>query len=304
VSWTHGGLLIILAVYCIPILQLAHAQQQRIPALEPRDAPPGLRHDGGSQPAPQDAAVYQFEATVIDDSGVTHTRPSTPKRQSHVKHEKRDESVVDALHGQSSLDKQPRPQKHKLPNLNDYENIIIPNDASALATLAPASSVRAPHPLRHQNPSSIPASGLSSPHVARSLEDWEVEDFVLMATVDGDLYANDRKTGKELWHLEVDQPMVETKHHRPNSSALDEDYNPMDHYIWVVEPNRDGGLYWIPDSKAGLVRTGFTMKSLVELAPFSSGDPPIVYTGDKKTTLITLDAATGKVLKWFGSSGS
>jgi serine/threonine-protein kinase/endoribonuclease IRE1 len=46
------------------------------------------------------------------------------------------------------------------------------------------------------------------------------------------------------------------------------------------------------------------MKSLVELAPFSSGDPPIVYTGDKKTTLITLDAATGKVLKWFGSSGS
>lgn len=133
-----------------------------------------------------------------------------------------------------------------------------------------------------------------------------MEDFVLLATVDGDLYASDRKTGRQRWHLEVDQPMVETKHFRANNSILDDDYNPVDHYIWAVEPNRDGGLYvWIPDSGTGLVRTGFTMKRLVEeLAPYADEEPPVVYTGDKKTTMVTLDAATGRVLKWFGSGGS
>ncbi|KOS21217.1 Serine/threonine-protein kinase ppk4 [Escovopsis weberi] len=100
--------------------------------------------------------------------------------------------------------------------------------------------------------------------------------------------------------------MVETFHYRTNTSVLDDEYNPVDHYIWAVEPNRDGGLYvWIPDSETGLVLTGFTMKRLVEeLAPYADDEPPVVYTGDKKTTMVTLDAATGRVLKWFGSGGS
>ena len=188
---------------------------------------------------------------------------------------------------------------------NDND-INFPDDASALATLAPAQSVRAPRHSRQNKPSSIASSGLASPQIARSLEDWEVEDFVLLATVDGDLYASDRKTGKQRWHLEVELPMVETKHYRTNNSVLDDDYSPVDHYIWAVEPNRDGGLYvWIPDSDVGVVRTGFTMKRLVEeLAPYADEDPPVVYTGDKKTTMITLDAATGRILKLFGAGGS
>lgn len=182
---------------------------------------------------------------------------------------------------------------------DDYTG--IPDDASALATLAPAKPVRAPPSRRHQ-----PASGITAPQAVRSLEDWEVEDFVLLATVDGDLYANDRKTGRELWHLGVEQPMIETKHHRLDSSVLDEDHSPIDHYIWAVEPNRDGELFvWVPGSNAGLTRTGLTMKRIVEeLAPHASPDPPVAYIGDKKSTLITLDAATGRVLKWFGSGGT
>lgn len=199
------------------------------------------------------------------------------------------------------------PNRSQQPNQESDKSkyIKVPSDASALATLAPAQSVRAPHTSRHLWPSSS-ASGLASPQNARSLEDWEVEDFVLLATVDGDLYASDRKTGRQLWHLEVDQPVVETKHYRTNNSVLDDDYSPVDHYIWAVEPSRDGGLYvWIPDAGAGLIRTGFTMKRLVEeLAPYAGDEPPVVYTGDKKTTMVTLDVATGRVLKWFGSGGS
>lgn len=41
----------------------------------------------------------------------------------------------------------------------------------------------------------------SSQPSARDLQDWEVEDFVLLATVDGSVWARDRKTGKQKWRL-------------------------------------------------------------------------------------------------------
>lgn len=196
-----------------------------------------------------------------------------------------------------------------LKNLNHQQKQNNPkfnnNDARALATLAPAQSVRAP-PSTHRLASlQSRGSGISSPPRARSLEEWEVEDFILLATVDGDLYASDRKTGVLLWHLEVDQPMVETEHHRLNTSNLDDDHLAVDHFIWAVEPSRDGSLYiWMPADPV-LARTGLTMKKLVEeLSPLANDDPPVIYTGNKKTTMITLDAATGRVLKWFGASGS
>ncbi|KAF7561397.1 hypothetical protein G7046_g2738 [Stylonectria norvegica] len=287
-------LFIAFAIILLPWLQLVDAQQQ---LRKPAEAPLPHLHPpvGSSQQLTEDDALRQWAATPIEAAEASRETAKNLKRSPSLKQRQQQQH-------QHQL-KQPTNRKNRK---HDSDNIIIPNDASALATLAPAQSVRAPPPSRHQRLSSVRASGLASPQIARSLKDWEVEDFVLLATVDGDLYATDRKTGKERWHLEVDQPMVETKHHRSNQSVLDDDYHPVDHYIWAVEPNRDGGLYvWIPDSDAGLVRTGFTMKKLVEdLAPYADEDPPVVYTGDKKTTMITLDAATGRVLKWFGSSGS
>lgn len=278
-------LLFAFAFILLPWAQLVDAQQQHRPAQVPHLQP------RGSQQQADDGVAHQWAATpanVADGSRQT----------------------IQEARRAAALNRQPpKPQQRRkiVPNKKNRNAEYHPmNDASALATLAPAQAVRAPNPSRYQRPTSIPASGLSSPQHARSLEDWEVEDFVLLATVDGDLYASDRRTGKERWHLEVDQAMVETKHHRFNHSILDEDYNPIDHYIWAVEPSRDGAIYvWIPDSNAGLVWTGFTMKEIVEqLAPHKHDDPAVVYTGDKKTTMITLDAATGRVLKWFGSSGS
>lgn len=180
------------------------------------------------------------------------------------------------------------------------ENI---NDASAVATLAPAPAVRAPPPRRPTTES----AGLTPPQAARSLEDWEMEDFVLLATVDGKLYARDRKTGKERWTLEADQPIIETTQHRRNRSALEDDYRPIDDYLWVVEPNNDGALfvYFRDGMNPGLVNTGLTMKKLVEeMSPWQGEEPPVVYNGEKRTTMITLDARTGTVLKWFGPGGA
>ncbi|KAH7189673.1 uncharacterized protein B0J16DRAFT_340032 [Fusarium flagelliforme] len=268
-------LLAFFAVILLPWLQLVDAQQQHRPAGE-------LQRPGGSQPLADDAV--QWAATPIDATRARET-VNQVKRASAVR--------------------QPRQKDETTRKNKKREYQHTPDDASALATLAPDSrSVGAPNP-SYRSTSAF-ASGLASPQIARNLKDWEVEDFVLLATVDGDLYANDRRTGKERWHLEVDQPMIETKHYRSEESVLNENYRAVDHYVWAVEPNRDGGIYmWAPDSNHGFIKTGFTMKKLVEeLAPYADDNSPVVYTGDKKTTMITLDAATGRVLKWFGSGGS
>lgn len=162
---------------------------------------------------------------------------------------------------------------------------LVSTDASAISAAAPDLSVVATSP--------------------RRLEDWEVEDFVLLATIDGDLYAIDRKSGRKHWHVSLGQPMVETVHHRLNRSAAGADLHTLDHTIWSVEPTRDGQIYmWAPGEGQGLVHTGLSMKRLVEAAPYKNEALSLVYTGEKKTSVLTLDAASGRAMTWFGPSGS
>ncbi|MCJ1404603.1 bifunctional endoribonuclease/protein kinase ire1 [Xylographa trunciseda] len=175
--------------------------------------------------------------------------------------------------------------------------------ASAIATLAPAAehAVRALRPAQGSGNS----AGLSSLLHARSLQDWEVEDFILLATVDGSIHARDRKTGAARWALEVDKPMVETIYHRENKSSVD-DYRPEDEFLWIVEPSRDGDIYiYNQGHNGGLQRLRLTVKKLAEeLSPYAGEDPAVVYTAEKKTTLYTVDAGTGQITKMFSSRGS
>lgn len=291
-SAQQNRLLLALAFILIPWLQLADAQQQQPP------------------PQQQQQQHRQPQIPPAVHSGSPHANHDIQNDRASVEDAARwAASSIDAVTSQAQRAAgvpKPRYTARSSSRHNQKRNIILPDDESALATVAPAEPVRAPRPPSDLRPRSFPASGLTSAQNARNLEDWEVEDFVLLATVDGDLYASDRNTGKERWHLEVDLPMVETKHYRLNNSILDDDYSPVDHYLWVVEPNSNGGIFiWRPEIEAGLVRTAFTMKKLVEdMSPYEDKEASIVYTGDKKTTLVTVDAATGRVLKWFGSTGS
>ena len=178
--------------------------------------------------------------------------------------------------------------------------------ASAVATnpLALAGedrAVRAVQPARGSGKS----AGLTTPLNARSLQDWEVEDFVLLATVDGSIHARDRKTGAPKWKLEVDRPMVETTYHVPNSSLLDGSKPEYD-FLWIVEPSRDGDIYiYNQGGLGGLQKLHLTVKQLVaDMSPYESVDPAVVYNGEKKTKLYTVDATTGTISKVFGSGGS
>lgn len=165
----------------------------------------------------------------------------------------------------------------------------------AVATYAPAilnSAVRAP-PVRS-------AAALRQSR-ARSLQDWEVEHFVLLATVDGSIYARDRNNGKELWKFHSERPMVETIYHRRKNHSTTED-----EYMWIVEPSQDGSLYvFTPGPEVQLQKLGLTVKQLAEeLSPYSSEDSKFVYTAEKKNTLFTLNATNGVAIKFFSAGGA
>ncbi|KAJ5239355.1 hypothetical protein N7468_003974 [Penicillium chermesinum] len=181
--------------------------------------------------------------------------------------------------------------------------VVKSNDASALATLALAGTGRAVRAPPTQASSSS-AAGLASQLHARSLQDWEVEDFVLLATVDGTIHARDRKTGSPRWALEVpSSPVVESIYHRANRTSFD-DTQPEDDFLWIVEPSQDGSLYiYSPGPDAGLQKLGLTVKQLVDQTPYSGIDPAVTYTARKETTLYTIDARTGSILRVFSSRG-
>ncbi|EMD62181.1 hypothetical protein GGP41_002360 [Bipolaris sorokiniana] len=168
----------------------------------------------------------------------------------------------------------------------------------ALATRVPSapaiSAVRA-------DPARYAASGGLVPG-ARSLQDWEVEDFVLLATVDGHIHARDRYNGEEIWELSG-RPMLETIYNSSGGSV-----DPQDQpFVWIVEPREDGALYLLsPGPYPHLQHLGVTVKQLAENAPYSSDDPelPVVYNVEKKTFMLLVDAASGIVKQSFSPGGT
>jgi serine/threonine-protein kinase/endoribonuclease IRE1 len=312
--------LLALAIFVLPWLTLADAQQQHHrPSLEhqqpavanvfhasskPPESRLRAREDDGHEAPPtgnraqlkspfeDQRAAAKLAATVSHDPVAAKGTPANLDDDDHY----HDHDAVTTSHtGGRATPNQRLPLDPKY----NYH----PHDASALATVAPGYPVRASKSPR-QPSSVLVGAGLSSPQSARSLERWTMEDYVLLATVDGHLYAVTKETGDRRWHLEVEQPTVETIHHRPNHSLFEShDAHPLDDYLWAVEPTHTGPVYvWMPSGVgSGLVSTGFTMKQLVdELGPYAVQHPPVVYTGDKKTTMYFLDAATGSVLRWIG----
>lgn len=144
------------------------------------------------------------------------------------------------------------------------------------------------------------SSGLTSLHSARLLQDWEVENLILLATIDGTIHARDRKTGIERWSLGIpNSPMIETIHHKLNRSHL-ESSQYEDDYMFIVEPTKDGNLYLQhKDPRIGLQRLGITVKSLASDEPTLVDDPPLVTVSSQRTAAYVVDAATGHILQEF-----
>lgn len=146
-------------------------------------------------------------------------------------------------------------------------------------------------------------SGVLTPG-ARSIDDWTIEDFMLLATVDGHIHARNRYNGMQIWELDVGKPMLETIYNTKNESDPTDGWRNKP-FIWIVEPKEDGALYILsPGPRPLLQSLGLTVKQLTDdLNPYASDDPPVVYTARKESIMLVVDASTGRVTKSFSTDG-
>jgi hypothetical protein len=95
----------------------------------------------------------------------------------------------------------------------------------------------------------------------RALDDWELEDYVLVATIEGDLFALDRYSGVTKWVLDGNGAAVQSRHLQnvapePTNSSnaqtdpiADKDQQPR----WIVQPVEGGQLFLFDDEFGVLV---------------------------------------------------
>jgi len=91
----------------------------------------------------------------------------------------------------------------------------------------------------------------------RALDDWELEDYVLVATIEGNLYALDRYSGATRWVLDGKEPAVRSVGNKYFSDTVNttkepgkgtEDQQPR----WIVQPV-EGGQLFIFDPEFGVL---------------------------------------------------
>lgn len=140
-------------------------------------------------------------------------------------------------------------------------------------------------------PSSASVSSNELGLAQRSINDWQLTNFVLVSTIDGMIQARERRTGALLWSL-GGEPLVRVEQVIGDGDQIDLET------VWITEPDGDGGLYYFNPS-SGLERIPASIKDLIEKAPFAMKDG-VVYTGSKSTVLYTLNATTGEILHSYG----
>ncbi|CAN6608747.1 serine/threonine-protein kinase/endoribonuclease Ire1p [Trichomonascus vanleenenianus] len=143
--------------------------------------------------------------------------------------------------------------------------------------------------------------------IHRSIESWELVDFLLVGTIDGSLHARDRKTGIELWSIPGDGPLVTVKsaENPERGFFVPEEKGQVDEseVTWIVEPLDDGILYYFTPV-SGLQKLPVSIKQLVLESPFAINGDDKIYTGSRNTTLYRIDANTGTILHVYGDRTS
>ena len=100
----------------------------------------------------------------------------------------------------------------------------------------------------------------------RALHDWELEDYVLVATIEGSLYALDRQTGATKWKLEGNEPAVRTVGNSRGDPDLSNNTEGSwtggeQQPKWIVQPV-EGGQLFLFDPEFGVLVMGFFTHAL------------------------------------------
>lgn len=96
--------------------------------------------------------------------------------------------------------------------------------------------------------------------IQRDISEYVLEDFVILATLDGHLTARDRQTGEWRWEITTDQPSVQSRFHgerkvkRVGREGEVEEREVMEEKVeWMLSPTEDGELYFYsPEDKGKL----------------------------------------------------
>lgn len=91
----------------------------------------------------------------------------------------------------------------------------------------------------------------------RALDDWELEDYVLVATIEGRLFALDRYSGATKWVLEGDGAAVRSVGNKYFSEPMNKTRAPListeeQQPKWIVQPV-EGGQLFLFDSESGVI---------------------------------------------------
>eukprot|EP01083_Nonionella_stella_P052889 140167_1 len=105
---------------------------------------------------------------------------------------------------------------------------------------------------------------------------------LIVSTLDGSLHAIDPQTGKIMWTLMQDEPLVSTHVRHPSQDPL-------------VVPGIDGSLYRYRRSQNDLMSLQVSIKEIVERAPIRNPDGDR-FLGSKSTKMLVIDLDTGKVI--------
>ena len=100
----------------------------------------------------------------------------------------------------------------------------------------------------------------------RALDHWELEDYVLVATVEGNLYALDRYSGATKWVLEGKEPAVRSMGSKRLSDNVNTTKEPLKNKEdqqprWIVQPVEGGQLFLFDLEFGVIVKRIFSCKA-------------------------------------------
>ena len=120
----------------------------------------------------------------------------------------------------------------------------------------------------------IYTSASLQPLAERSLDDWDLNNIILLSDINGSLHCVNRDDGNLIWSLPIDEPLVKIQSNIKDKSAAH-------NILWFVEPYQDGTLYYF-NSKFGLNKLPTSIKDLVMESPFTLSGDDKIYTGTRK----------------------
>ena len=140
----------------------------------------------------------------------------------------------------------------------------------------------------------IYTSASLQPLAERSLDDWDLNNIILLSDINGSLHCVNRDDGNLIWSLPIDEPLVKIQSNIKDKSAAH-------NILWFVEPYQDGTLYYFTP-KFGLNKLPTSIKDLVMESPFTLSGDDKIYTGTRKTSLYNINIHTGEIKSSFGNT--